>query len=147
MVCVLIISKLMKTTDSWQAEHSIQTSAAPERIWAIFKDVPGWKAWNAGIEQIELEGPFATGTWFSMTPPGQDALRTKLIDVREGQHFIDETQVGDLVITVAHRIERVTGNVTRIVYAAEARGPGAAEIGPAIAADFPDVLAALVALA
>lgn len=146
-ICALIISVLMKTSDSWQTEHSIQTSAAPERIWAIFQDVPGWKRWNAGIEQIELEGPFATGTWFSMTPPGQEALRTKLIDVRDGEHFIDETQVGDLVITVAHRIERVTGNVTRIVYAVEAKGPGAAEIGPAIAADFPEVLAALVALA
>jgi hypothetical protein len=146
-VCALIISVLMKTSDSWQTEHSIQTSAAPERIWAIFQDVPGWKRWNAGIEQIELEGPFATGTWFSMTPPGQEALRTKLIDVRDGEHFIDETRVGDLVITVAHRIERVTGNVTRIVYAVEAKGPGAAEIGPAIAADFPEVLAALAALA
>jgi len=137
----------MNTSDSWQTEHTIQTRSAPERIWAIFQDVPGWKRWNAGIEQIELEGPFATGTWFSMTPPGQEALRTKLIDVRDGEHFIDETQVGDLVITVAHRIERVTGNVTRIVYAVEAKGPGAAEVGPAIAADFPEVLSALVRLA
>ncbi len=138
----------MKTTrNSWATEHSIQTNAAPERIWALFQDVPGWKRWNAGIEQIELEGPFATGTWFSMTPPGQEALRTQLIDVREGQHFVDETQVGELVVTVAHRIERVAANLTRIVYAVEAKGPGADEIGPAIAADFPEVLAALVALA
>jgi hypothetical protein len=51
------------------------------------------------------------------------------------------------VITVAHRIERAGPNVTRIVYSVEAKGPGAVEIGPAIAADFPEVLAALVALA
>src|SRR5438045_3372494 len=138
----------MKTThDSWHTEHSIHTSAAPERIWALFQDVPGWKSWNAGIEQIELEGPFATGTWFSMTPPGEEALRTRLIDVRDGEHFVDETQVGELAIRVTHRIERVTADVTRIVYAVEAEGPGAAEIGPAIAADFPQVLAALVARA
>ena len=122
-------------------------SAGPERVWALFRDVSGWKRWNAGIEQIQLEGPFATGTWFSMTPPGQEALRTKLVDVREGEHFIDETQVEELVIRVAHRIERKAAGVTRVVYAVDAQGPGAAEIGPAIAADFPDVLAALVALA
>jgi hypothetical protein len=74
-------------------------------------------------------------------------LRTRLIDVRDGEHFIDETQVGELVIRVAHRLERVTPDATRIVYAVEAEGPGAAEIGPAIAADFPQMLAALVALA
>ncbi len=135
------------TTSSWATDHSIQTAAAPERIWALFRDVPGWKRWNAGIEQIDLEGPFATGTWFSMTPPGQEALRTKLIDVRDGEHFIDETQVGELVVTVTHRIERVAANLTRIVYALEAKGPDAAQVGPAIAADFPEVLAALVRVA
>jgi len=36
---------------------------------------------------------------------------------------------------------------TRITYSVHARGAGAAEIGPAISSDFPDVLAALVALA
>ena len=135
------------TNDSWQTEHRLQTNAAPERIWALFQDVPGWKRWNAGIEQIELEGPFATGTWFSMTPPGQEVLRSQLIDVRDGEHFVDETRVGDLRVTVTHRIERVAADVTRVVYAVEAEGPGAAEIGPAVAADFPEVLAALAALA
>ena len=138
---------MITTHDTWQTEHSAETHAAPEHIWAIFRDVPGWKRWNAGIEQIELEGPFATGTWFSMTPPGQDVLRTQLIDVRDGERFVDETWVGELVIRVTHRIERVAADVTRIVYAVDAQGPGAAEIGPAIAADFPQVLAALVALA
>jgi len=137
----------MKSLNVWQTEHTIHTKAAPEQIWAIFQDVSGWKRWNAGIEQVEIEGPFATGTWFSMTPPGQEALRTKLIDVRESERFVDETQVGGLVITVTHRIERMATNVTRVVYAVEAKGPGAAEIGPAIAADFPEVLAALVELA
>jgi hypothetical protein len=42
---------------------------------------------------------------------------------------------------------RLAANVTRMVYAVDAQGPGAAEIGPAIAADFPEVLAALSALA
>src|SRR4051812_34146488 len=147
-ISALTISELMRlTNDAWQTEHSIQTKADPERIWGIFRDVPGWKRWNAGIEQIELEGPFATGTWFSMTPPGQDALRTQLIDVRDGERFVDETRVGELVVTVTHRIERVASNLTRVVYAVEANGPGAEEIGPMIAADFPEVLAALAALA
>jgi hypothetical protein len=128
---------------AWNMEHSIETAARPEAIWALFRDVPGWKAWNAGIEHVEIDGPFAKGTWFTMKPPGQDALRSQLLEVRENECFVDETRVGDLVVKVAHRIIGLGGGRTRVTYSVDAVGPGAAEIGPAIAADFPEVLAAL----
>jgi hypothetical protein len=135
----------MTTTknETWRAEHGIETTASPEAVWRLFRDVAGWKTWNAGIEHVELEGPFAEGTWFTMKPPGQDALRSRLLRVRENEGFVDETRVGELVVTVAHRIERVGADRTRVTYAIDAAGPGSVEIGPMIAADFPDVLAAL----
>jgi hypothetical protein len=130
------------TKSTWNAEHSTETTASAEAIWALFRDVAGWTAWNAGIERVELEGPFAEGTWFTMKPPHQDALRSRLVDVREGDRFTDETRVGDLVVTVAHRIEDL-GARRRVTFALDAAGPAAEHIGPAIAADFPAVLAAL----
>jgi hypothetical protein len=132
---------------TWRGEYAIETSAAAETIWGIFRDVPAWKNWNAGIERIEIEGPFASGTWFTMKPPGEDPLRSKLIDVQQNECFVDETRLGDLAITVAHRIESSGAGRTRIVYAVEAVGPEASQIGPAVASDFPQVLAALAKLA
>ncbi|MEH2490317.1 SRPBCC family protein [Bradyrhizobium sp. AZCC 2230] len=137
----------MSDENTWRGEYAVETSATAETIWSIFRDVPGWKTWNAGIEQIEIDGPFATGTWFTMKPPGEEALRSQLIDVRENSCFIDETRVGDLTIKVAHRIEPLGSTRTRIVYAVDAKGPQAAEIGPAVASDFPEVLASLARLA
>jgi hypothetical protein len=133
----------MTNTTSWRNEYSIETTASRDAIWALFRDVAGWKEWNLGIESIELRGPFATGTEFSMKPPGQDAFISRLVDVRENEAFVDETRVGDLVVVVAHRIEGANGGRVRITYAVEASGPGCEEIGPAIASDFPDVLKAL----
>jgi len=133
--------------DVWRHEYAIETSATAETIWRIFRDVSGWKTWNAGIEEIAIDGPFAAGTWFTMKPPGEEALRSQLIEVRENACFVDETRVGDLVIKVAHRIEPLGSARTRIVYAVDASGPQAAEIGPAVASDFPEVLAGLVKLA
>jgi hypothetical protein len=133
--------------DTWSTEHSIETTASPTAIWSLFRDVGGWSQWNAGVEHAALEGPFATGTWFTMKTPGQDAFRSRLLDVRENQGFVDETRVGDLVVTVTHQIEALAQGRTRVTYALAAQGPEAGEIGPAIAADFPEVLAALVALA
>ena len=137
----------MSGQEVWRKEYAIETSATPETIWSIFRDVPAWKNWNAGIEQIEIDGPFTAGTWFTMKPPGEEALRSQLIDVRENVHFVDETRVGDLTIKVAHRIEPLGPARTRIVYAVDAQGPQAAEIGPAVSADFPEVLASLAKLA
>ncbi|WP_426421695.1 SRPBCC family protein [Bradyrhizobium genosp. A] len=131
----------------WRNEYAIETSATAETIWSIFRDVPGWKNWNAGIERIDIDGPFATGTWFTMKPPGEEALRSQLIEVRENACFVDETQVGDLVIKVAHRIESLGPGRTRIVYAVDAKGSQAAEIGSVVASDFPEVLASLAKLA
>jgi hypothetical protein len=131
----------------WRGEYGIETSAAAEVIWNIFRDVPGWKNWNAGIEHIEIDGPFATGTWFTMKPPGEDPLRSRLVDVRENECFVDETRLGELAITVAHRIQSLGSGRTRVVYAVEAVGPEASEIGPAVVSDFPVVLAALAKLA
>lgn len=137
----------MGTQCTWQAQFSIETRATPEAVWALFRDVSGWKSWNAGIESIALEGPFADGTTFVMKPPGQETFRSTLTEVRENQCFVDETCVGDLVVRVAHRIEGLQASRTRVTYALDARGDGAAEIGPLISADFPDVLAALAAAA
>ncbi len=135
----------MNTQQPWSKEYSIETTASAAAIWNLFRDVPGWKHWNAGIESIALEGPFANGTWFTMKPPGQDAFRSQLIDVRPNEGFVDETRLGDLVVQVAHRIQRIRPDRTRVVYAVEASGTDAPEVGAAISSDFPDVLAALAA--
>ncbi len=137
----------MNTQQPWHKEYSIETRASAEVLWSLFRNVSGWKHWNAGIESIELDGPFADGTWFTMKPPGQEALRSQLIDVRQNEGFVDETRMGDLLVQVAHRIQRIGPDRTRVVYSIEASGTDAPEIGAAISSDFPEVLAALAAQA
>jgi hypothetical protein len=132
--------------ETWRTEHSVETHATPQAIWGLFRDVDGWRRWNSGIEDVRLEGPFAEGTWFTMKVPGQDPLRSRLLEVWENSGFVDETRVGDLVVRVMHRISG-DGCRTRVTYEVHAEGPGASEVGPMISSDFPEVLAGLVALA
>jgi len=147
MICARIneTEREMSLQQPWQKEYSIETSASAEAIWRLFRDVSGWRHWNAGIESIELEGPFADGSWFTMKPPGQEAFRSQLIDVRQNEGFVDETRMGDLVVQVAHRIQPVGPGRTRVVYAVAASGTDAPEVGAAISSDFPEVLASLAA--
>jgi dihydrofolate reductase len=82
----------------WAAEHSIETTASPESIWRRWSDVASWGDWNADIERIEISGPFAAGSTIAMTPAGQDAVELRLSEVAEPTLFVDEADLGDVVI-------------------------------------------------
>jgi len=135
----------------WEYEHSVETTASAEALWRLWSDVPAWPSWNAGIEKIEVDGPFQVGTTFVMTPPGDDPVSMRLTEVVPGELFADEMDAGDFVVRTVHRITPVPEGRTRVTYRTEITGPAAGdvglELGPAITADFPDVLSALVARA
>ncbi|MDR0780649.1 MAG: SRPBCC family protein [Pseudomonadales bacterium] len=131
----------------WNHEEVIETSAPAARVWELFADVARWKSWNAGIETCEIHGPFKTGTPLTMTPPGQNALHSTLIEVIPGQSFTDETVVDETRVVVYHQLISLPSGNTRIIYRTEITGPAAAELGPMVASDFADVLASLKNLA
>jgi hypothetical protein len=132
----------------WATEHSIETSASPESIWRLWSDVPTWSEWNADIERIEISGPFAAGSTIRMTPAGQDTVDLRIMQASEPDLFVDQADLGDVVVTTTHRIDRNDERRSTVTYRMEISGPAAdtvgPELGPQISGDFPDVLAALV---
>lgn len=135
----------------WKYEHAVETTAPAEAVWRHWTDVARWPEWNAGVERIEIDGSFEVGTTFTMTPPGEEPVRMRLTEVVANEVFTDEAAGPDFVVTTIHRLEALGAGRTRISYRTEITGPVAdtvgPEIGPMITADFPDVLAALVARA
>jgi hypothetical protein len=135
----------------WEAQHSIETSATPQEIWALWADVAGWPAWNADIERIELVGPFAAGSTIRMTPIGQEPIDLRLAEAVEPELFVDEADLGEIVVRTIHRADELDRGRTRVTYRMEITGPASdtlgPQIGPEISGDFPQTLAALVELA
>jgi hypothetical protein len=117
---------------------------------AALADVEHRPAWKAGIERIELRGPFAVGSTILMTPPGDEPVELRIAEA-EPELFVDEADGGDFVVRTTHMIEAVGDERSRITYRMEITGPAAEtvgpEIGPEISGDFPQVLAALAARA
>ena len=132
----------------WASEHSIETSAAPEAIWRLWADVDGWPQWNGDIERIQLEGPFAAGSRIVMQPIGDEPVELHIAEAVEPELFVDEADLGDVVVRTTHRAERLDGDRTRVTYRMEITGPAAdtlgPQLGPEISGDFPQTLAALV---
>ena len=131
----------------WHYEHGVEATATPEHIWRYWSDIAAWPQWNDGIEKIEIDGPFAVGTMFTMTRRGGPRCAAIGGD-RAGQLFTDEMDAGDFVVRTVHRLEPTATGRTRITHQTEITGPAAGQVGPqfgpAITADFPGVLAALV---
>ena len=131
----------------WEYEYRLETSAAPEALWRHWADMASWPQWNDGIETIAVDGPFAVGTVFTMTPPGDEPIRMRLTEIKQGESFTDEMDAGDFVVRTEHRLEPAGAEQTRIVYRTEITGAAAGqvgpELGPQITADFPEVVAAL----
>ena len=104
----------------WTYEHSVEAVAGTDRIFEILRDVGRWPEWNQGVERIDLDGPFATGTSGVMVIPGQGSLRFRLAWVGEGRGFEDETEIpgADVVVRVHHSLEPLAAGGTRIIYRA-----------------------------
>jgi hypothetical protein len=132
----------------WTTEHSAETTAAPEAIWRVWSDVERWPEWNADLERAVLSGLFAAGSNITMHQQGGDTIELRIAEAREPEQFVDEADLGEVVVRTAHRVEQVGEGRVRVVYRMEITGPQAdtlgAQIGPEISADFSQVLAALV---
>ena len=127
----------------WRTEHTHDTAAAPEAVYALWADVEGWPAWDASLIAASLAGPFAAGTTGTLHPEGMpEPLAFRLTAVEPGAGFADETRLGPLALRFRHRVEP-RGAGSRIVVSVEAEGPDADRIGPAVAEDLPESVAAL----
>lgn len=131
----------------WQTEHTHDTPAAPEDVFALWADVESWPTWDASLIATTLDGPFAAGTAGTLHPQGMpEPIAFLITAVEDGAGFADETRLGPLALRFRHRVER-RGGGSRIVVTVEAEGPDADTIGPAVASDLPESVAALAAAA
>ena len=135
----------------WTYEFSATAEVTPSAVWTLWADPLSWHTWNDGVGEVKVHGPFAAGTAFTMTPPGEDTIHMTITEVVPDQAWIDVCELPGLAITTYHLIDDLGGGRTKVTYRTEITGEAAdeagPEIGPQICADFPDVVAKLLAVA
>lgn len=135
----------------WVKEYTGTSSAAPERVFDVLAEPERWPEWNAGVQRLELQGPFAAGTRAVMVLPDETALPFTFTWVEANAGFEDLTEVPDagVSVRVRHELTPTAEGGTRITYRCEVDGPAevAAEVGAAVSEDFGEVIAALAARA
>jgi hypothetical protein len=134
----------------WFAEHTAVTDLPRDRVWAAVRDLHLGELTYPGSDTFEPHGPFAVGTELTVTPEGQEPIRSRIIELTEGETYADLTELGDVALTFRYRLEDAAGGIL-VRYSLTIDGPAAdavgPELGPQISADFPESLAALLAQA
>lgn len=132
----------------WSTQYSAETSATPAAVRAVLKDLHSGKPLSERRDKFELHGPFAVGTELSVTPQGQETLRSRIVELVENEVYADETEFEGLVLRFRHSLARRDDGGTRITHELVIAGDGADEVGPELgpqtSADFPVTMDDLV---
>ena len=107
----------------WECEQSSFTNARRMDVWAYWSDLSNHAKMEPGVEKIELDGPFATGTT-GRTIATEFQQEWELTDVVEGRRFgiTGLTPDGNGSLSFAWDFED-EGDGTRMTYRIRAYGP------------------------
>lgn len=134
----------------WTTNYQAATSASPEAVWAAIEALHSGVKLGPESDDFVLHGRFALGTTITVTPQGQDAMQSEIIELDPPRVYADVTRYGPLALTFRHRLEP-DGAGTRVTHELEIDGEGADEVGPElgpqISGDFPVAMAELFAAA
>ncbi|KPC62884.1 SRPBCC family protein [Streptomyces chattanoogensis] len=133
----------------WTHTHPAETTAPPQAVWRVLRDLDNWARWDTSMERVALQGPFEVGSRVSMTPKGQEPIVSVITAVEEDRLYADETEFGGVTLRFSHTLTPLPEGGTRVVHRLEITGAGADEVGPelgpAITEDFPQAMDALLA--
>jgi hypothetical protein len=135
----------------WSTEHTATTDIPPAPIWQALRDLHSGIPLGQHSDHFELHGPFAVGTEVSVTPQGQETMRSVIVDLEEGRTYADRTDYQGLSLLFRHTLTPLPSGETQVTHRLEIIGPGAdeigPEIGPQISSDFPVTMQELLAAA
>ncbi len=103
-------------------QHTLETTALPENIWALWADVPGYKEWDEAIVWAKLKGEFKVGASGKLKPNGGHTAAFTITEMEEGRSFSYVTLLPFARLQFHHAMES-TDMGTRLTHRIEVKGP------------------------
>ena len=132
------------------AQHTLETTALPENIWALWADIPGYREWDDGIEWAKLKGEFKAGASGELKPNGGRPAVFTITEMVEGRSFSDLTPLPFARLRFHHSMEP-TDMGARLTHRIEVEGSfawiWAQVLGPVFRANLPAAMRKLARLA
>lgn len=106
----------------WYAEHTLETTARPERIWEQLQEVAAWPQWDTGLDGAELAGAFSAGAHGTVRLPRRGPRAFQLSAVAAPTDLVALTRLPLAEVRHIHHQEG-TPMGTRMTHRIEIRGP------------------------
>ena len=106
----------------WHTEHTLDTTAEPERVWQRMEEVATWPQWDTELAWAKLPGAFSTGAQGTMKPLGEGPRAFLLASVVVNESF---TALMRLPLAQVRHIHSQEASVigTRMTHRIEIDGP------------------------
>ena len=132
----------------WEFEHSIEASAARERVWALWTEVSGWPSWNPGIGRAQLNAPVAEGATATVRAVGGPTAILKILALEPGRRFVTEASERLIRLRFEHELVDLESGQLLIIHRVRMTGPATPllrhTIGARLKRSIPAAPAALV---
>lgn len=132
----------------WTTDHTATTPAPAAAVWSALRDLHSGTPLGPASDAFELHGPLAVGTEVTVTPQGQEAMTSTIVELEPERVYADRTVFGELTLTFRHTLAPTAEGGTAVTHTLEIDGEGSdavgPELGPQIAGDFPVAMAELL---
>ena len=102
-----------------QVEHSVLVNAAPERLFALYADVPNWNRWDPDTKASSISGPFQAGARGSLTPTKGNTVPMLLTSVVPNRSFTVEAKIPLFRMVFEHEllpVDKTTQVIHRVTF-------------------------------
>ncbi len=150
IICCLLLtllpfynfSQVMEQTDKhfW---NTLQTTAAPQKIWAIWTDVPNWNTWDTGLKDASIQGDFKRNAKGIIISLENRTSRFKVVHFEKGKTYTFKTRLPFGALYVKRYLdvkEGVTHFTHEVRFTGLTAGIFAKQFGPEFRRLLPEVM-------
>lgn len=100
IIFIILISTLVMQAHAQEKKptkkhfwHTVETTASPDKIWAVWADVPNWKTWDTGLKEASINMPFAQNAKGEILSLEDRKSTFKIVAFEQGKTYTFKTNL------------------------------------------------------
>jgi uncharacterized protein YndB with AHSA1/START domain len=89
----------------WEASHTENASASPDRIWALWDEPASWPEWNPQFESVDFEGTLGVGERVRVKLRKGGRMELRVVALEPQRLLVHEARLPGARLGHEHRIE------------------------------------------
>jgi hypothetical protein len=134
----------------WSTEYTAVTPLPRALVFAALRGLHTGELTYEGADVFEPRGPFAVGSQLTVTPVGQGAFLSTIVELVDDRVYADRTEFNGLTLFFRHALTDVDAGTSvthRLEIGGDASDQVGPELGPQISGDFDESMSKLFELA